>query len=144
MSKSDQNGIKIAVTQKKRDAKLSSVKRSEDNNVCVCVCVCVCVYFRGRFSCRHILLKNYKQEWLTTGTVYTRESNKGFSSRFCVGSRVRHETPEEDRRTYQPKRCEYNNSLNILRAGKYLVFSFLFSCSCWRRGCCNRGCRQLV
>ena len=29
---------------------------------------------------------------------------------FRVGSRVRQETPEEDRRTYRPKRCEYNNN----------------------------------
>ena len=40
-------------------------------------------------------------------TVYPRGSNK--RSRFCVSSRVRHETPEEGRRTYQPKRCEYIN-----------------------------------
>ena len=35
--------------------------------------------------------------------------NKGFSSRFCVGSRVRHETPEEGQRTYRSKLCDYNN-----------------------------------
>ena len=34
--------------------------------------------------------------------------NKGRGSKFRVGSRVR-QTPEEGRRTYQPKRCEYNN-----------------------------------
>ena len=28
---------------------------------------------------------------------------------FRVGSRVRQETPEEGRRTHQPKRYEYNN-----------------------------------
>ena len=28
---------------------------------------------------------------------------------FCVGSQVRHETSEESRRIYRPKRCEYNN-----------------------------------
>ena len=33
--------------------------------------------------------------------------NKGRSSKFRVGSRVR-QTPEEDRRTYQPKRCKNN------------------------------------
>ena len=52
-------------------------------------------------------------------TTYPWGSNKGFSSRFCVDSRVRCETPEEDRRTYLPKHCGYNNkdevkSLNIL------------------------------
>ena len=45
--------------------------------------------------------------------------NKGPGWKFCVDSRVRHETPEEGRRTYRLKHCEYNNedkknSLNIL------------------------------
>ena len=30
--------------------------------------------------------------------IYSRRLNKGFSSRLCVGSRVRHKTPEEGRR----------------------------------------------
>ena len=34
--------------------------------------------------------------------------NKGRGSKFRVGFRVR-QTPEEGRRTYRPKRCEYNN-----------------------------------
>ena len=34
--------------------------------------------------------------------------NKGHSSKFRVGSRVR-QTPEEGRRTYWPKRCRNNN-----------------------------------
>ena len=34
--------------------------------------------------------------------------NKGSSSKFCVGSRVGH-IPEEDWRTYRPKRCRSNN-----------------------------------
>ena len=34
--------------------------------------------------------------------------NKGRSSKFCEGSRVR-QTPEEGRRTYRPKRCDNNN-----------------------------------
>ena len=34
--------------------------------------------------------------------------NKGRSSKFRVGTRVR-QTPEEDRRTYRPKRCGDNN-----------------------------------
>ena len=33
--------------------------------------------------------------------------NKGRSSKFCEGSRVR-QTPEEGRRTYRPKRCGNN------------------------------------
>ena len=36
------------------------------------------------------------------------ELNKGRSSMFCEGSRVR-QTPEEGRRTYRPKRCGNNN-----------------------------------
>ena len=34
--------------------------------------------------------------------------NKGRSSKFCVGSRIR-ETPEGGRRTYRPKFCGNNN-----------------------------------
>ena len=34
--------------------------------------------------------------------------NKGHSSKFCEGSRVR-QTPEEGRRTYRVKRCGNNN-----------------------------------
>ena len=34
--------------------------------------------------------------------------NKGRISKFCESSRVR-QTPEEGRRTYQPKRCRNNN-----------------------------------
>ena len=37
-----------------------------------------------------------------------REFNKGRSSKFCEGSRVR-QTPEEGRKTYRPKRCRNNN-----------------------------------
>ena len=43
------------------------------------------------------------------GTVYLGGSNKVLSSRFCLNSRVRHVTPEEGRKTYRPKRCDYNN-----------------------------------
>ena len=41
-------------------------------------------------------------------TGNTRGFNKGRSSRFREGSRVR-QTPEEGRRTYRPKRCGNNN-----------------------------------
>ena len=37
-----------------------------------------------------------------------REFNKGRSSKFREGSRVR-QIPEEGRRTYRPKRCGNNN-----------------------------------
>ena len=46
-------------------------------------------------------------------TVYPSGPNKGFSSRFCVRSQVRHETSEESRRTYRSKRCEYNNKNKV-------------------------------
>ena len=51
-------------------------------------------------------------------------SLQGFSLRFCVDSRVQHETPEEGQRIYQPKRCEDNNedednSQNTLRDKNY-------------------------
>ena len=60
------------------------------------------------------------------GTVYPCDSNKEFSSRFCVDSQVWHETPEEGRRTYWPKRCDCNNkdevnSPNILSNNNYLT-----------------------
>ena len=42
-------------------------------------------------------------------TIYPRGLNKGFGSNFCVGSQVWHESPEEGRKTYQPKRLsEYS------------------------------------
>ena len=34
--------------------------------------------------------------------------NKGYSSKFCEGSRVQ-QMPEEDWRTYRPKHCGNNN-----------------------------------
>ena len=49
-------------------------------------------------------------------TSDSRELNKGRGSKFHVGSRVRHEWPEEGQRTYQSKRCECNNTdENIVR-----------------------------
>ena len=46
-------------------------------------------------------------------TIFPRGLDKGF----CVGSRVRHNTPEEGRRDYRSKRCEYNNEddINLFR-----------------------------
>ena len=55
---------------------------------------------------------------------------KGFSSRFCVGSQVRHETPDEGQRTYRPKRYEYedeDNSLNILNNKNHQTSSEKFT-----------------
>ena len=40
---------------------------------------------------------------------YPYDLNKGCSSKFCVGSRVRQETPEEGQRKFWTKRCKYNN-----------------------------------
>ena len=40
-------------------------------------------------------------------TGHPRWFNKGRSSKFCEGSRVR-QTPEEGQRTYRPKRCGNN------------------------------------
>ena len=65
------------------------------------------------------------------GTVNPRGTNKGFTSRFCMDSRVRHETPEESQRTYRPKHWEYNNkdgvsSPNILNIHNYQVTSQKF------------------
>ena len=35
--------------------------------------------------------------------IYSRELNKGFGSKLLVGSRVRHEIPEEGRWSHRPK-----------------------------------------
>ena len=48
-----------------------------------------------------------------------------------MGSRVPHGTLEEDRRTYRPKRCEYNNKdevnrVNILSNNHYQTSSQKF------------------
>ena len=46
-------------------------------------------------------------------TIYFRIFNKRFNSRFCLGSLVRHETPEESRRSHLPKLCDYDNDDEI-------------------------------
>ena len=62
-------------------------------------------------------------------TVYSCGSNKGFSLRFCVGTHVQHETPEEGQRTYQLKHYNNKNEVsnpNILNdtRKKKKIFSF--------------------
>ena len=59
------------------------------------------------------------------GAVNPSGLNVGFSSRFCVGSQVQHETPEEGQRIYWLKHCQCNNKdeinlLNILSDKNYL------------------------
>ena len=55
------------------------------------------------------ILNTYTRLWLTESEqAIPRGFNKGRSSKFREGSRVR-QTPEEGRRTYQPKRCGINN-----------------------------------
>ena len=58
-----------------------------------------------------------------------RGSNKGCSSKFHEGSRVR-QTPEEDRRTYQPKCCGNNkdkdNSSKTLNDKNLVIITFSF------------------
>ena len=51
-------------------------------------------------------------------TIYSCELNKGFGSKFCVGSKVWHKTPEEGQKVHQLKHCEYinNNEDNSLIA----------------------------
>ena len=56
---------------------------------------------------------------------YSGGLNKIFSSRFCIGSRVRHETFQEGRRIYRPKHFEniYKDeviSLNISNDKTYI------------------------
>ena len=61
-------------------------------------------------------------------TIYPSELNEGFGSKFHVGSRVRHETPDEGRRMHWLKRCKYNdkdedNSPNTLDDKNYQASS---------------------
>ena len=65
-------------------------------------------------------------------TIYPHGLNKELSWKFCVGSQVCHETPEEGQRIYQPKCCEYNNkdednSPNVLsdKNNSYMMPSIL-------------------
>ena len=46
-------------------------------------------------------------------TIHPQGLNKEFGLKFCKGSRVRHETPEESQRTHWPKHCECNNEDEI-------------------------------
>ena len=67
----------------------------------------------------------------------SRGFNKGRSSKFRDGSRVR-QTPEEDRRTYRPKRYGNNNkdednSPKTLNDKKRLVSSSLFENVTYKR-----------
>ena len=83
-------------------------------------------------------VQSQQQEGLTRNTYYsltfvpghgkqnwnnlTHESNKEFSSRFGIDSRVQHESPEKGRKRYRLKRCEYNNedldkSISLALAG---------------------------
>ena len=45
-------------------------------------------------------------------TIYSCGLNKGFSSKFCVGSRVPQETPEEGQCTHWLNNWGYNNNKN--------------------------------
>ena len=55
---------------------------------------------------------------IMASALLLRELNKGRGSKFCVGSRVRQETPEGDRKTYRPKRYEYKDEDNCLKTLK--------------------------
>ena len=86
-----------------------------------------CVIYRtlvGRvlLLCRNAGSVFYRRYWL---------GYKGFGSKFCMNYRVRHETLEEGRRTYWPKRCGHNdededNSPNILSGKNYQASSKKF------------------
>ena len=61
-------------------------------------------------------------------TIYPHGLNKGFSLKFCVGSRVWQETPDEGQRMHRLKRFEYNNKdeENSLNDKNYQVSSQKF------------------
>ena len=68
-------------------------------------------------------------------TVYPCGLNKGFKSRFYIGSRVRHETQEEGRKKYQSKRCVYkdeDNNPNVLNDKDYQTSSQICSRNAYR------------
>ena len=51
-----------------------------------------------------------------------------------MGSRVSHETPEESRRTYQQKRCEYNNKNKVNSPNILIKYqSQFFSSFCFHK-----------
>ena len=62
--------------------------------------------------------------------IYPDGSNKGFGSKFRVGSRVQQGTPKEGRKTYRSKCCEYSdkdeeNCLTTLKDKKgFTKFNF--------------------
>ena len=60
--------------------------------------------------------------------IYLRGFNKGFGLKFCVGSRIWHETPEQGKSAHQPIRCVLINeddlSPNILCDKKNTMFDF--------------------
>ena len=66
---------------------------------------------------------------MVNGRLYPRRFNKGFGSKFRVGSRVQQETTEEGQRTHRPKHCDYNNldnSPNTLNDKNYQASSHKF------------------
>ena len=80
-----------------------------------------------------------RQVFRPSSGIYSCGLNNGFSSRFCVGSRIRHETPEVDRRTYRPKHCEYSNKnywfglvwfYGISTILDYLMLNLLYTYKC--------------
>ena len=52
--------------------------------------------------------------------------NKRRGSKFHVGFRVQQETPEQGRRTYQSKHCEYNNEDKMLNYKNHQALSHKF------------------
>ena len=80
--------------------------------------VCCCIW--------RLLVQSQVQVHMVNGirTILPRGLNKKFGLKFCMGSRVQHETPEERGRMYHSKHCEYNhkdddNSPNTLSDKNY-------------------------
>ena len=69
-----------------------------------------CVEYASACICIWVCYKHLDQVMVNgIRTSEQRRLNKGRGSKFCVGSGVRKNTPEERQRTLRPKRCEYNN-----------------------------------
>ena len=96
----------------------------------------------------YLVLQNPNNQPTRIGRDDSYDSNKRFSSRFRADSWVRHKTPEEDRRTFRPKLCDYYNkdkvnSSNILsndnnQASVQRFWEIIFS-PCWYFSCCMTG-----
>ena len=63
-------------------------------------------------------------------TLYPGGLNKGFGSKFCVGSQVWQETPEENWRMHWLKHCESNNKHEDNSSNTLSFISEIYTYAC--------------